>query len=145
MDLTLFVPWFGVWLAVIVAFFANFLYFGQKAMYPVWLRALGKSPDDRADGGGSMGLVFLLMFVALFVQAITMSWVLQASLKLYDIDDISLLHGAIVGFAMGVAFAAMPSFGHRMFAGQCWKVWLIEVGADVLGLTLMGAVLSIYV
>ncbi|MFN8156212.1 MAG: DUF1761 domain-containing protein [Candidatus Nanopelagicales bacterium] len=145
MDLTVFVPWFGVWLAVIVAFFANYLYFGPKTMFPVWWRAMGKPADEKPGQGQNMPLVFLLMVVALFVQAITLSWVLQATLKLYDLKDISLLTGALVGLGMGVAFAAMTSFGHRMFAGQGFKVWLIEIGGDLLGLVLMGAVLSIYV
>jgi hypothetical protein len=145
MDLTVFVPWFGVWLAVIVAFFANYLYFGPRTMFPVWWRAMGKSSEEKPGDGQNMPLVFALMIVALFVQAITLSWVLQATLKLYDLDDISLLTGALVGLGMGVAFAAMTSFGHRMFAGQGFKVWLIEIGGDLIGLTLMGAVLSIYV
>ena len=145
MDLTVFVPWFGVGLAVIVAFFANYLYFGPKTMYPVWMRAMDRSPDEQPGSGTSVGIVFLLMFVALFVQALVMSWVLQASLKLYDLEDISFVHGALVGLGIGVAFAALPAFGHRMFGGAGWKVWLIESGGDILGLTLIGAVLSLYV
>jgi hypothetical protein len=145
MDLTVTVPWFGVFLAVIVAFFANFLYFGPKTMYPVWMRAMGKPLDERPGGGSNMAPVFVLMMVALFVQALTLSWVLQATIKLYDVADASLATGALVGAGMGVAFAAMTSFGHRMFAGHGYKVWIIEVAADVLGLALMGAVLSLYV
>jgi hypothetical protein len=140
-----FVPWFGVWIAVIVAFFANYLYFGPKTMFPVWWRAMGKSSDEQPGDGQNMPLVFGLMVVALFVQALTLSWVLQATLALYDLKDISLATGALVGLGIGVAFAAMTSFGHRMFAGQGFKVWLIEIGGDLLGLLLMGAVLSIYV
>lgn len=145
MDLPVGIPWFGVWLAVIVAFFANYLYFGPKTMFPVWWRAMGKPADEQPGKGQNMPLVFALMVVALFVEAITLSWVLQAALKLYGLSDISLATGALVGLGMGVAFAAMTSFGHRMFAGQGFKVWLIEIGGDVLGLTLMGAVLSLYV
>jgi len=139
------VPWFGVWIAVIVAFFANYLYFGPKTMFPVWWRAMRKPVDEKPGTGQNMPLVFALMVVALFVQAVTLSWVLQATLALYDLKDISLATGALVGLGIGVAFAAMTSFGHRMFAGQGFKVWLIEIGGDLLGLVLMGAVLSIYV
>jgi len=35
--------------------------------------------------------------------------------------------------------------GHRLFSGQGLKVWAIEAGGDVLGLTLMGLVLSFFV
>lgn len=145
MDLPVGIPWFGIWFAVIVAFFANYLYFGPKTMFPVWWRAMGKSSDEQPGRGQNMPLVFVLMVVALFVEALTLSWVLQAALKLYDVTDISLATGALVGLGMGVGFAAMASFGHRMFAGQGFKVWLIEIGGDLLGLVLMGAVLSLYV
>ena len=33
------------------------------------------------------------------------------------------------------------SLGHRLFAGYGVKVWLLEVGNDVLNFTLMGAIL----
>ena len=53
--------------------------------------------------------------------------------------------GALVGLAIGIGFAAAPALGHRLFSGQGIKVWLIESGGDILGLTLMGAVLSFFV
>jgi hypothetical protein len=143
------VPVFGIGLAVIVAFFANYLWFGPRTFYPVWARALGRpadaAPGQRASGEGSnMALVFGLTLVGSVVMATTMSWVLQAAAALYR-TDISVGAGALIGFLVGVGIAAAASLGHRLFAGQGLLVWAIEVGGDILGLTLMGAVLAIYV
>ena len=147
MTVTVVIPWLGVLLAMVVAFAANFLYFGPKTMYPVWARALGRSPDQQPGEGGGLGMggVFGLTIVALAVQALLLSWTVQAAASLYGSHDVSPGTGLIVGLAMGVGFEAMPSVGHRLFSGQGLKVWAIEAGGDVLGLTLMGLVLSFFV
>jgi len=142
---TVTVPILGIALAVIVAFLANYLYFGPRTMFPVWWRAIGKSPDEQPDLGNSAGMSFGLVFVASVVQALLMSWLLQAVATLYDLTDVSLVTGALVGLAIGIGFAAAPALGHRLFGGQGLTVWLIESGGDLLGLTLMGAVLSFFV
>jgi hypothetical protein len=143
MDSSVIVPFFGILIAVVVAFFANYAWFGPKTFYPVWARALGQQ-DRRPGEGDSMALVFGLTLVGSVVMALTLSWVLQAAAALYD-TDISLGAGALIGAAMGLGIAAAASLGHRLFAGQGLVVWAIEVGGDILGLTLMGAVLSFYV
>jgi hypothetical protein len=143
MDSPVIIPFFGILIAVVVAFFANFAWFGPKTFYPVWARALGKSGSQPAEGS-SMALVFGLTIVGSVVMALTLSWVLQAAAALYG-ADMSVGAGALVGALMGVGIAAAASLGHRLFAGQGLVVWAIEVGGDILGLTLMGAVLALYV
>jgi hypothetical protein len=143
MDSPVTVPLLGILLAVVVAFVANFLWFGPRTFYPVWARALGRA--DRQPGeGSSMALVFGLTLLGSVVMALTMSWVLQATAALYR-SDVSVAAGALVGALMGLGIAAAASLGHRLFAGQGLVVWAIEIGGDVLGLTLMGAVLALYV
>ena len=140
--MTVTIPWLGVLVAFVVAFVANFLWFGPKTMFPVWWRALGHTMDERPATEG-MGKVFGLTIVGLLVQVLTMSWVLQAAAALYD-QDISLGAGALIGALMGAGIAAAASLGHRMFAGQGLTVWAVEVGGDILGLTLIGATLSFF-
>ena len=57
-------------------------------------------------------------------------------------ESVSWWTGLVVGAILGVALAAAPALGHRLFSGQGLRVWLIESGADVLGLALMGAILG---
>jgi hypothetical protein len=142
MDVTL--HWVGILAAVVAAFVANFVWFGPKTMYPVWARALGKDPASPPGGTESMGLVFGLTVVGSVVQAITLAWLLQATALLYRATDVSLVFGALTGLAIGAGIAAATSLGHRLFAGQGLVVWAIEIGGDLLGLTIMGAVLSFW-
>jgi hypothetical protein len=141
--MTVDIAWLGVLLAMVVAFAVNMTWFSMKGFYGAWQRALGSQmlPVDTPPTG--MVLPFSSVLIALFAQAVAIDWVLQAVAALYE-QDISLWAGLLTGAVMGVSFAAATSLGHRIFAGQGFKVWAIEVGADVLGLALMGAVLSFW-
>jgi hypothetical protein len=136
----------AVLLAVVVAFVANFVWFGPKTFYPVWARALGKDPAEAPgqEGGLGMGAVFGLTILGSVVMALTVCWVLQAAMSVYDITDASPGFGAVTGATVGVGIAAAASLGHRLFAGQGLTVWAIEIGGDILGLTLMGLVLAFF-
>ena len=141
--MTVTIPWLGVLLAFAVAFVANFLWFGPKTMFPIWWRALGHSDTEQIENGDGMAEVFGLTVIGLLVQTLTMSWILQASAALYD-QDITVGAGLLVGTLVGVGIAAATSLGHRLFAGQGLTVWAIEVGGDIIGLTLIGGVLSFW-
>ena len=39
------INWLAVLLATIVSFVSGFIWFGPKTFYPVWWKALGKSPN----------------------------------------------------------------------------------------------------
>jgi hypothetical protein len=136
----------AVVLAVVAGFVANFVWFGPKTFYPVWARALGNDPNEPAQQGDGLGMgaVFGLTALGSVVMALTVSWVLQAAMAVYDQTDASLLFGAVVGAGLGIGIAAAASLGHRLFARQGLTVWAIEVGGDILGLTLMGLVLAFF-
>ncbi len=139
------ISWLGVLLAAVAAFALNMFWFSEKVFYTRWLAALGRPMPSREDAEGvGMGVAFGSVTAALFVQAFMVDWLLQAITSLYDIRDLSLLGGLVAGAIIGAGIAAATSLGHRVFAGQGFKVWAIEVGADVIGLGLMGAVLSFW-
>jgi hypothetical protein len=142
MDVT--IPWLGLLVAMLVAFVANFLYFGPKTLFPVWWRALGNTGDPEPVAANSMAVTFGLTILGLLVQALALVWAIQAALALYGEADATALFGALTGLALGAGFAAAASLGHRLFSGQGLVVWAIEVGGDIIGLTLMGLVLSFW-
>lgn len=137
------INWWAVVVATIASFVVGFLYFNSKTMFPVWWRAMGRSMDEEPADSGSMGIVFAMMFVVSFVQAAVLAAVIE--LVRLTGQDVGLFGGLAVGALMGVAFAAMPAFGHRAFAGHGVKVWLIESGGDILGLMAMGAIIGLWV
>ena len=50
--------------------------------------------------------------------------------------------GGLTGLLIGIGLRAASSLGHRLFAGAGFRVWLIEVGSDVVNLTIMGIILG---
>lgn len=140
------------WLAVIVGTFAMFvigaIWFGPKTFYPVWHKALGKSMPSRDESnqkgaGTSAGIVFGMTFVAALVQATTLALIIQIARELNP--DFTWICGAGLGLLLGFGIGAASSLSHRLFSMQGWKVWLIEVGQDVLSLTAAGAIIGAWV
>ncbi len=43
---------------------------------------------------------------------------------------------------MGVGFAAATVLSHKLFGGFSLKVWVLEVGQDIVSLAAMGAVIA---
>ena len=57
-------------------------------------------------------------------------------------SNFGVADGAIVGFLLGAVICAMPNLSHRMFAGNGFKVWLIENGNDILNMTVVAAIIA---
>ena len=58
-------------------------------------------------------------------------------------DPVGPLGGALGGLLLGVGLVAASSLSHRLFGGDGFRVWAIEVGGDVVGLTLAGLVVGL--
>ena len=131
------------WLAILVAFVAAFIagaiWFGPKTFFPAWWRAMGKDPNNM-EVTGNMGVIFGSTAVAAFVEAIAVATVIYFVAAVNP--HFGVLDGGLVGFLLGVGLAAASSLSHRLFAGQTFKVWAIEVSSDVVNLTIMGLIIG---
>jgi len=143
------------WLAVIAASFSSFiigaLWFGPKTFYPVWMTAMGrKVPTEQVKmSAGSTILMFGGTYVGALVQVATLA-VIVALARTVD-PTIGALGGAAIGALLGFGIGAAASFSHRQFAQHNHKqvqavwVWLIEVGQDIVCLTIAGAIIGAWV
>ncbi len=143
------------WLAVIAASFSSFIigavWFGPKTFYPVWMKALGRKwPVDGAEpikmNAGETALLFGGTYVAALIQVVTLAVVVGFGQLMFA--NFGPMTGALMGFVLSVGFGAFGSLSHRLF-GQAdhnginaLKVWLIEVGQDVVALTVAGVILG---
>lgn len=132
--------WLAIFGATLAAFVAGGLWFGPKTMFPVWWRAMGRNPDEKPAAGMNMAVLFGSTLVGALVQAVTVALVCQ--LAKASQPAFATLDGGVVGLMLGVGLAAASSLSHRLFGGFGFRVWLIEVGSDVLNLTLMGLVIG---
>jgi hypothetical protein len=103
---------------------------------------MGKGETDPAGSGGNMAIVFGSTFLAAFAQATTVAIVIE--LASAGVSSFGPLQGALVGALLGFGLAAASSLSHRLFAGNGFRVWIIEVGSDIVNLTLMGLVIALF-
>ncbi len=130
----------AVLVAFLVSFVTGFLWFGPKTFFPVWWKAMGKTGDP--GEGADMKVVFASTAVAGLVSATGLALVFDVVAS--SSGDLNALTGFTTGLIVGVFVMAAPALSHRLFAGNGFKVWLLEVGADVLAFALMGVALSFF-
>jgi hypothetical protein len=131
--------WLAVLVATLAAFVAGAVWFGPKTFFPLWWKLMGKGPGEE-PGTGNMVVLFGSTFVAALVEATAVASVIH----FVAATDASFgsLQGGLTGLLLGIGLAAASSLSHRLFAGHGFRVWLIEVGSDVLNLTIMGLILG---
>ena len=107
----------------------------------LWWKALGKSPDEM-DGEPNMAVIFGATAVGAFVQVLGIA--LAIGIVSIAFGPVGPLGGMFVGLVIGVVFTAAGSLSHRLFGLQGFRVWLIEVGSDVLNYVLAGLVIGLF-
>lgn len=130
----------GVLVAFLVNFVIGFIWFGPKTFFPVWWKAIGKTGDP--GEGANMGIVFGSTAVAGLISATGLALIFNLLSRANG--DVNLISGLTAGLTVGVFVMAAPALSHRLFAGNGFKVWLLEIGSDVLGFVGMGIVLSFF-
>lgn len=140
MDLSA-VNWLGVLAVFLVNFLIGFAWFNGKTFYPLWWKALGKSPSEEPGQGQSMGAVFGATVLAGLILSTAMS-VLAALIAQTNGGTFTLADGISLGLFVGVGIVSAQSLSHKLFGQQGWMVWLIESGGDIAAAVGMGIVLS---
>ncbi len=130
--------------AVLVAFLINFvigfIWFGPKTFFPIWWKAIGKTGDPGVDA--DMKVVFSSTAIAGLVSATGLALVFDLLARTKG--EVNLITGLSTGLIVGIFLMAAPALSHRLFAGNGFKVWLLEIGSDVLGFVGMGIALSFF-
>ena len=137
----------AVLVSSIVCFIIGAVWFGPKTFYPIWMKALGREvPTERVKmTGGETLLMFGGTYVAALIQVSTLGIIVAAARLLHPVTWGT---GLFLGFLFSVGLGAFASLSHRMFSHpqfkvyKSLKVWLIEVGQDVVCLTIAGAILG---
>lgn len=143
------INWLAIFIASVISFVIGAVWFGPKTFYPIWIKLLGREvPTERIQmSAGETALMFGGTYIGALVQVATLGLVVAGAQVIFPVG---LAEGALLGFLLAVGLGAFSSLSHRMF-GQpdhkiynSLKVWLIEVGQDVLCLTVAGAILGAF-
>ncbi|MEN9955947.1 MAG: hypothetical protein RL723_946 [Actinomycetota bacterium] len=102
--------------------------------------------SEGKSSGAEMALMFGGTYVGALVQVATLAVILELA-RLAN-PALGAAEGAFLGLVFGLGLGAFASLSHRFF-GQAngnpygaLKVWLIEVGQDVVCLTIAGLILG---
>lgn len=129
----------GIVLAALATFASGFAWFNGKNFYVTWWRLMNRDRPMPTQGDGGGGVMFAGLTVAIVVQTIVLEVILDAFRN--DAGYVGTLAGAGWGLLVGVVISA-AALGHRLFGGHGFKVWMIEVGNDVLNCVIIGAILG---
>lgn len=129
------INWLAVAVAGLLQIVIGAIWFGPKTFFPVWWRLMGKDPNQQ-PGNDGMFRVFSITVIAAFVQATTVA------LVLHSIGAAGAIEGALVGSLLGFGIGAATSVSHRLFGQQGLRIWILEVGQDIIGLTVAGALIA---
>lgn len=132
--------WIAIAIGFVVFFAVGAVWFGPKTFYPAWVRLIG-AVEVPGKGLGHHGMPFVFGLTALgaLVQVVALATVIH-----FVAPTGGAFCGALIGFLVGVGIVAASSLSHRLFSGQGIRVWLIEVGGDIVALTLVGFVIGLF-
>ena len=124
------------WLAVVVAAVANFVLGGlwYGLFGKAWLAALGKRREDMNPKDPKP---FLMAAAGSFVNAAALAWVIQAIPTCE-----TAVQAAALGTFIGVGVVLAAAAKHYAFSGWSARLLAIDLGLDVIGFTVMGAVIG---
>ena len=134
------INWLAVVVCVVVAMVVGFFWFGPKTFYPMWWKAIGKPENSEPGAGMSMALMWPLVVIAAFVEAVFMSLMVHAMGSMMP-GGATLASGAAAGFFLWLGFVATTSLTNKLFANQL-KAWVLEMGNHLIVMVLMGAILG---
>lgn len=132
----------GVLVAFVFSVISGALWFGPKTFYPIWMKARGNAAGQLTASQNKPAILFGGTFLGVFIQTLTVALVVntirQNSVTFSPVD------GALVGFTLGVGIAMFASLSHRLFAGENFKVWIIETANDAINLTVAGVIITYF-
>lgn len=84
-----------------------------------------------------------MLFASTFVLGLLMAT--GVALALYAMQSPgTCMNGIKTGLFLGAAFCALPIGVNYLYTAKPFKLWIIDAGYHVVGLTLMGIILSVW-
>ena len=124
------INWLAVIVCVVVSMVSGSLWYNPKTFFPAWWKVVGAGREQ--PGMENMGMTWGLTVLSSFVQAVAMSFMVNA------MDT----PGALTGFMLWLGFIAPTYLVNKLFAGHGLKVWAIEIGNHLVNFVLFGAILA---
>ena len=133
------VNWLAVLVCVIVSMISGTIWYNPRTFFPIWWKGIGKTGEPGMQG--NMGMTWGLTVLSSFIQAVAMSFMVDAMGSLMT-GGVSAATGAMTGFMLWFGFIMPTYLVNKLFAGHGFNVWAIEVGNHLVNFVLFGAILG---
>ena len=124
----------GVLAAAGLAMGVGALWYSPLLFADRWMEAVGKSPEELPDPAGAMGFAALTTLATAFALAFVIGWTGVKSVE----------QGTLTGL---IAWAGFSLTSHAMlliFEGRPWRLFLINVGHQMVAYMVMGAAITLW-
>ena len=130
-------PWLQIIVAGVVYFAIGAVWYAPPVFGKYWQAAHKIEMTEESKKKMPM------LFGGTFVLGILMALGTAISLHVMQSPG-TCMNGMKVGLFISGAFVALPMGINYMYQGKSFKLWFIDAGYHVVGLTLMGIILSVW-
>lgn len=128
--------WIAVGVASIVAFLSGAAWYSKPLFGKKWQKVVGLS--DKQVNAGNMGEIMGISAVGVVVSAVAMGLLLKVMVLN------TAVQGALFGLMVAVGILGANKLMQVKFERRLITYWYITLGADILALSLMGAILAVW-
>jgi hypothetical protein len=129
--------WIAVFVATFVAFLSGAIWYSKPLFGKQWQNSVGLS--DKKIKNANMTNIMAVSVITILISAVAMG-VLIKVLVLTDATQ-----GALFGAMVAIGLIGSNKLMQVKFEHRPINYWYISLGADILALSLMGAILAIWV
>lgn len=130
-------PWLQIAVAGIAYFILGALWYARPVFGNVW--AAGHNIVMTEESKKRMPMMMIMTLLATVAMTIGMGLAMHVMQA-----PGTCMNGIKTGLFMGGVFAALPMGINYLYLGKSFKLWLIDAGYHVVGLTLVGIILSVW-
>jgi hypothetical protein len=139
LDLLNDINWAAVGASLVAAFAIGLVWFSPSALGGFWARQVSRYtgiPEGEITSGASQGRPLAKWLMGIAIAAVAIALAVEA------VGADSAGDGVVLGLVLGVGFGATFSSWPPVFARMPWAWWLVNNGAFLLMLIVMGAILG---
>ena len=126
------INWWAVLVSTVVAYAIGAVWYAPPVFGNRWMAALGKSKEQLGDP--------VKLMVAQFFLTLVIAVVLAAVVVRFG--AVTWLEGGALGLALSVGLVATSLLSDWMFCGFNMRLYWMQIGYKVVGVTAMGAILG---
>lgn len=137
------INYWAVLVSAIIFFALGALWYTKVLFGNAWIDSLGKTTEEleKEQADSNMTKSFLLMFIAALLMAFVTAHLVDLMAVVYP-NASNLKLGLVTGFWVWLGYIASYVLTNVAFEGRPWKYYFINTGYWLVGVLIMGTILT---